>query len=763
MNNIEGLTKAEVEQRIANGEVNIADIGKTKSYRKIICDNVFTLFNFINVILAILILTTHSYRNLLFLGVVIVNLIIGITQEIRAKKTLDKINLIVSSKVKVLRDGQFKLINVEEVVKDDIVALKMGNQIIADAIVIDGNVEVDESLLTGESDVINKKVGDKVLSGSFVVSGECLVKIIHVGNENYAAQLTKQTRKYNRYPSELRDTLNKIIKYIGIAIIPLGCLLFAKQIVHHSYDETILGVSGALIGMIPEGLVVLTSIALAVSVINLAKKKTLVQELYCIETLARVDTLCLDKTGTITQGCMEVECYDNIEFCDHEKILRNLGYALKDENPTIDAIRNYVGTSNDFTIKSVVPFSSKRKFSGVNFKNHAYAIGAYEFIFQKRDSEIDKIIADYAKKGKRVITLAKADEINELEVINPQLLGLIIIVDKIRPSAKDTIDYFKKQGVDIKIISGDNPLTVSEVAHRAGVSDYDKYVDAQTLSDDDLKTAIEKYTIFGRVTPQQKKLMVQALKENKHTVAMTGDGVNDVLAFKEANVSIAMASGSEMAKNTANLVLLDSNFDALPAVLNEGRRVINNIQNVATLFLNKTIYSCLLCLLFIFLPFSYPFTPINLTFVSTLTIGIPSFFLALEPNYHRVDKRFTYNIFHLSLPAALGIVSGILLLSQLQATYPALSTYVPTIGTTLLCVVGMSLLFIISRPFTLLRKIIFITMGLGIILGFIYLHNLFNLHPMGLIKYHILAIIILIFSLVISYLVYKFVSKLQKN
>ena len=660
MKKYQGLTEAEVKAAILNGDINNAELTKTKSYQQIFKDNIFTLFNLINFILALLIFSTGSYRNMLFMGVVFSNMFIGIYQEIKAKRTLDRISLIVSSKVKVIRNYIEQDININEVVLNDLMILKSGDQIVSDAVVIDGSIETDESLLTGESHTIKKNINDELFSGSFVCSGLAIARVNRVGNNNYAAKITKNARKYSKYPSEIRDTLDKIIQYIGIVIIPLGLALFCKQyfLMNNDLTTTILNVAAALIGMIPEGLVILTSIALAVGVIHLSKHKTLVQELYCIETLARVDVLCLDKTGTITEGIMVCEKYEPINNCDEKYILGNLMYALKDDNPTINALKNEYLSSSDMEIINTIAFNSERKYSGVNFKEGSYVIGAYEFIFKNDLSYMDKV-NEYAKCGKRVICLASAEYVSETEISNPVLLGIIVLADKIRSSAIRTFNYLKKQNVDIKIISGDNPITVSEVAKRAQINNYDKYVDASLLNDNEIKDALLKYSVFGRVSPSQKELMIKGLKELGHTVGMSGDGVNDVLAFKEADVSIAMASGADIAKNSANLVLLDSNFDALPYVLNEGRRVINNIQKVATLFLTKTMYSCILSILLVILPFGYPFIPIQLTYISSLTIGIPSFILALEPNHTRVSGHFFDNVIKVSLPAALGFICSL--------------------------------------------------------------------------------------------------------
>lgn len=722
----QGLTTQQVNQRIANQQVNKVQSSNTKSYQQILKDNVFTLFNFINFVLAILILFTESYKNLLFLGVVISNIIIGTYQEIRAKRTLDKISLINTMKVKTIRNGHEEKVSIEEVVLDDILKLQNGNQIICDCELTEGSLEVNESLLTGESDLVVKNIGDFLYSGSFVVGGNGLAQVVHVGNDNYAAQMVKDAKKFVKYPSELRDSLDKIIKYIGISIIPLGIILFFKHIVIYQQPlkDSILSTSAALIGMIPEGLVILTSIALAVGVIHLAKYHTLVQELYCIETLARVDVLCLDKTGTITEGKMEVVGYESEEKCFSE-VVSNLAYYLQDDNATIQAIRDSFKESPTQRPLTLIPFNSSRKYSGIIYENEKVLMGAYNFVTKHVNSEIQAHVEELSKKGYRVISVVSTSPNDEnLEAV--KFLGHILLIDKIREDAKETLDYFRKQGVQIKIISGDHPATVSQIARRVGLDHYEAYVDATTLDDENLDEACEKYQIFGRVTPEQKKKLIRSLKKQGHCVGMSGDGVNDVLAFKEADVSIAMASGSDMAKSSANLVLLESNFDAMPKILYEGRRVINNIQRVATLFLTKTIFSILLTLVTILLPFEYPFIPIHLTFVSTLTIGIPAFFMALEPNKKRVENSFLENVLKISLPSGISVIICILLIYL----FSTIKGYTPEMISQLALIViamnGCIVLTKVSFPLSRLRKIILVFAYICILAGLLFGHQLLS-------------------------------------
>lgn len=753
MENIKrGLTSEEVKERISKGQVNVSSQKQNKTNLEIIRDNTFTLFNSINILLAVLIITTGQYENLLFMGIIFTNIVIGSFQEIRARNTLSKIKLIVSSKATVIRDNKLVEIPITDIVLGDYVRLRTGNQIVADAVMCEGFLEVDESLLTGESETVKKFKGDYLYSGSYVVSGEAMSEVDKVGDDNYAAQITINAKQFRVYPSELRNTLNKIVKYIGITLIPFGLAMAFKDffILHNDWNSTILSVSAALIGMIPEGLVILTSISLAVGTINLARHRTLVQELYCIETLARVDVLCLDKTGTITEGKMDVEEYIPLKDCDEKKIIGNLLGNLSDDNPTINAIRNKYHAIDELHAVNIVSFSSKRKYSGVSFKEGKYLMGAYEFICDQRNAKEEQMIEKYSAMGKRVLCLAKADELDEQGVKGVEILGFLVLVDRIRESAYETLKYFHDQDVDIKIISGDNPLTVSEVAKRAGVDTQDKFVDASTLTDEDIPEAVSEYKVFGRVSPDQKCLMVKALRAQGHSVGMTGDGVNDVLAFKEANVSIAMASGSDVARNSANLVLLDSNFDAMPYVLNEGRRVINNIQRAATLFLTKTIYSCILTLMVLLLPVEYPFRPVQLTMVSVFTIGLPSLVIALEPNHNRIKGKFFGNLLKVCFPAAVAVILSMAYVYQMTAALGESKLFLSTYCVVALCVDGLVVLFYVSYPFSTLRKFVYAISLSGIVISLYFFASFLNIDSVHWIANfpHIMAItaiIVLVF------------------
>ena len=646
-----GLTKEEVEERIKENKVNYDTSLPTKSIKTIVRENIFTLFNLINILLGVAVFCVGSYKNLLFLIVIFCNTAISIIQEINSKKAVDKLSILAQAKVNCIRDGEKQEIGINSIVLDDLLMLETGNQIVADSIILEGEVEVNESFITGESDVIYKRKGDTLLSGSFVVSGKCKAEVIHIGDENYTSKISSGAKYVKKVNSEIMKSLNGIIKIVSIAIVPIGILLFFNQLglTENSFKNAVVNTVAAIIGMIPEGLVLLTSTVLAVSVIRLSKRKVLVQELYCIETLARVDTLCLDKTGTITEGRMEVN--DIIEITkskeELEEILSEIASASDDNNSTIEAIRTKYKNKQKWKVINKIPFSSQKKWSGVCFKDKgSYIIGAPEFVLREKYDEYKERIEKYSNDYRVIIVANSEGDFIEKELPDKlEVLGFVLISDVIRKEASKTLKYFKEQGVNIKIISGDNPITVSKIAKRADVENSEKYINMQEIkTKEQLEKAAKEYTIFGRVTPVQKKELVQALKKEGHTVAMTGDGVNDVLALKEADCSIAMASGSDATRNVAELVLLDSNFASMPEIVLEGRRTINNIERSATLFLVKTIYASILAIIFLFVNMPYPFMPIQLTLISTVTIGIPSFVLALEPNKERIKGKFLRNV-----------------------------------------------------------------------------------------------------------------------
>ncbi|MDD5953347.1 MAG: cation-translocating P-type ATPase [Oscillospiraceae bacterium] len=740
-----GLNSQQVASQKEKGLVNgNADV-KTKSIGRIIRDNVLTPFNLLNAILAALVILVGSVQNALFMGVIICNVIIGTFQEIRAKKTIDKLSLIATPKAHVIRDGVAQEISLHEIVRDDILVLQTGNQICSDAIIVRGECEVNESLLTGESDPVVKKPGDLLLSGSFLVSGTCRARVEHVGEENYTAKISASAKYIKKPNSEILFSINRIIKWIGFALIPIGLALFLKQMFlsGQPFGRAIVSTVAALVGMIPEGLVLLTSVVLAVSVIRLSRHKTLVQELFCIETLARVDVLCLDKTGTITEGTMELNETIPLAEGDRSQIDCALGAlmaALPDTNPTADAIRGAYGALNpDWSCEQVVPFSSARKWSGAYFSNHgSYILGAAEFVLGEAAAPLQQNIQQYAQNGQRVLILAHSKEPfgdkTLPEHVSP--LAFLVISDKIRPEARQTLEYFAEQGVELKVISGDNAVTVSHIAQRAGLKDGANYVDATTLkTPEQLAEAAGKYSVFGRVTPQQKLELVKALKKQGHTVAMTGDGVNDVLALKEADCSVAMASGSDAARTVSQLVLLDSNFASMPLVVREGRRSINNLQRSSSLFLVKTIFSTILAIVFIFLNRDYPFLPLHLTMISTVCIGAPSFLLALEPNNERIKGHFIANVLQKAIPGAITMALTVIAISVISSFVSLSQNQVSTLCVMATGFVSLLVLLRICLPFNWIRGGLFCLFSLAfaaecILAMYVVPEHLLNMVPM---------------------------------
>lgn len=660
----QGLTEEQVQERFARGMNNVQPNVVSKSYLGIFRSNVLTLFNFINFVLAALIFVFGELKNMLFIGVVTVNIIVGVVQEIRSKKVLEKMSLIAAPHVDLVRGGKVVQSEISDIVIDDIMILKQGMQIPSDSIVVEGQCEVNESLLTGEQDDVHKQNGDFLYSGSFVQAGECKARVTAVGEDNFTSKLMAEAKKFKKPKSELMRSINWIIRIVTIAIFPLGLLMFyTNKLTTSTINEAVTGTVASVVGMIPEGLVMLTSIALAVGVIKLARKRTLVQDLYSIETLARVDMLCLDKTGTITEGSMQVEKTHiySTKFGHVDDIMTNMVAALGAQGSTFEAFAQYFKSSEKYDVVSTVPFSSSRKWSAADFGAVGkFIVGAPEFVLKERYSLVENDVKEYSAQGFRVLVLVRTTQPLKDDLDRERLkpIALIVLSDKIRENAKDTLAYFAKQGVELKVISGDNPLTVSKVAERAGLANADKFIDATELdTDEKIYEACDKYTIFGRVTPKQKKVLVTSLKSKGHTVGMTGDGVNDVMALKEADCSIAMASGSEASRNVAQLVLLDSDFAALPSVVAEGRRVINNIERAASLFLVKTSFSILLTLLLIILQMNYPFEPIQLTLISGLFVGLPSFFLAIEPNDSKVRGSFLSKVFKKALPAGFTVAT----------------------------------------------------------------------------------------------------------
>lgn len=776
-----GLTYEQVKKRKEDNLVNYDTSVPTKSIKRILFENFFTLFNFLNLFLALAIFLVGSYKNMLFMIIVIINTAISTIQEIHSKRVIDKLSIIAESKAKVIRDGKKEEIHINDIVLDDILELNTGNQISTDSIILDGKVQVNESCITGEPDSILKKVGDTLLSGSYIVSGKCIAKVEHIGEENYTAKISSGAKYVKKINSEIMISLRKIIRVLAFAIIPIGITLFYTQlhIQALSLQDAVVKTVAAVIGMIPEGLVLLTSTVLAVSVIRLSKSKVLVQELYCIETLARVDTLCLDKTGTLTEGIMEVKDFIPLSKSKDEmfNILSNIAISSDDENSTIEAIRAYFNnTSKAFTVNQKIDFSSDTKWSGINFKEEgSYVIGAPEFVL-KNDFKLYKDKIDKYSKDYRVLILAHSSDTfkNNKLPDNLNVIGIVLISDKIRKEASNTLKYFKEQGVDIKIISGDNPLTVSKIAKQVGIDEYDNYIDMSTLkSDDEIKNIATKYTIFGRVTPTQKEGLIKSLKSNGKTVAMTGDGVNDILALKTADCSIAMANGSDATKNVSQLILLDSNFASMPKVVYEGRRTINNIERSASLFLVKTIYSTILALMFLFMQETYPFIPIQLTLISTVTIGIPSFILALEPNKERVKGNFLKNVISKSLPAGITVAISIFIISILNQ-----NGYIPDEQYSSLSVIatgicGIILLFTLSKtrkgentklPISIFRFSLAIILTIIFIIGLTEFNWFFNISPiLPMINKIILITIFSIINFIIFTFIFKKILKIEKE
>ena len=705
-----GLSAADVQDRTDKGYANLSVTSPTNTVRHIILSNVFTYFNFIFFALAAALICVGSFNNLTFLGVILVNTAIGIVQELNAKRTLDKLTLLAEPRATVVRDGKESAIPTESLVVDDIVIFSAGNQICADAVVVSGEVQVNESLVTGESDEITKRAGDSLLSGSFIVSGVCRARLDKVGHDSFVSKLTLDAKKSSKsgHPGMMRS-LTRLVQVIGVVIIPMGIALFLRQraMLDLTTKENVEKTTAALIGMIPEGLYLLANVALAVSVVKLAKKETLVHDLKCIETLARVDVLCVDKTGTITEPVMEVEqiisLNEQTSEAKLESLLTDFAGNMAADNNTMQALKNRFGKPRFRKAVSVQSFSSTTKTSGVSFGDaEHYLLGAPEFLLKDGYDLWRAHIEPYAATGCRVLMFA---HVGADRILTP--LGLVLLTNKIRPNARATFEYFTEQGVAIKVISGDNPLTVSAAAAAAGIPDADNGIDLSTVKTDEaLEDAAASYTVFGRVTPEQKRKLVRYLQKAGHTVAMTGDGVNDVLALKEADCSVAMASGSDVACQVSHLVLLNSDFASMPSVVAEGRQVINNIERSASLFLVKNIFSFVLSLISIFAVFAYPLTPVQLSLISTTTIGIPAFFLALEKNENLVRGKFLRNVLFRALPAALTdlfIIGGVILFEH---AFSLENEMISTISTILMGGVGFAMVFRISRPFNWKRAVL---------------------------------------------------------
>ena len=750
--NITGLTDEEVRQRVEEGLTNRTDISTDKTTKEIVISNVFTYFNLIFLVITILLIMVGSFRNLTFLPIIIGNTVIGIVQEIRAKKTLEKMSLLNAPHADVIRNGSVKQISTEELVKDDVILLTAGKQICADAVVISGNIQVNESLLTGEADEVEKTEGSTLMSGSFVVSGECYARLEKVGNESYISKLSLEAKSMGgKEQSEMIRSINLIVKWVGIVIIPIGLILFWQShfVNGESITKSVTSTVAAIIGMIPEGLYLLTTVALALSTMKLARKKVLLHDMKSIETLARVDVLCVDKTGTITEPDMKLKeiflCKNSgadgtqtaLTLDELKSLILDYANASVDNNATMLALKAYAAddlTNNTSalhrTALSQQAFSSSLKYGSVTFSDGTYLLGAPEFIMHDDFSRIEEEIIPYADKGDRVLLFAKYDGKNVENGINGSVtpLGFVALANPIRENAVKTFEYFKSQGVAIKVISGDNPRTVSRIAIQAGIESAESFVDAATLdTEDKIADAVNKYTVFGRVTPKQKKQLVKALQAKGHTVAMTGDGVNDILAMKDADCSVAMASGSEAAAQAAQVVLLDSDFAHMPDVVYEGRRVVNNIQRSASLFLVKNIFSLLLSLFSVILMVTYPLEPAQVSLISMFTIGVPGFLLALEQNKDRIKGHFITNVMLKALPGGLTDVIAVGALVVCGEVFCISDASIGTIATLVLSVVGFMILFKISEPLNGMKYAVIIGNIAGLVFSGFFLKKLFAL------------------------------------
>lgn len=750
--NITGLTDEEVRQRVEEGLTNRADISTDKTTKEIVISNVFTYFNLIFLVITILLIMVGSFRNLTFLPIIIGNTVIGIVQEIRAKKTLEKMSLLNAPHADVIRNGSVKQISTDELVKDDVILLTAGKQICADAVVISGNIQVNESLLTGEADEVEKTEGSILMSGSFVVSGECYARLEKVGNESYISKLSLEAKSMGgKEQSEMIRSINLIVKWVGIVIIPIGLILFWQShfVNGESITKSVTSTVAAIIGMIPEGLYLLTTVALALSTMKLARKKVLLHDMKSIETLARVDVLCVDKTGTITEPDMKLKeiflCKNSgadgtqtaLTLDELKSLILDYANASVDNNATMLALKAYAAdalTNNTSalhrTAVSQQAFSSSLKYGSVTFSDGTYLLGAPEFIMHEDFARIEEEIIPYADKGDRVLLFARYDGENVENGIDGSVtpLGFVALANPIRENAVKTFEYFKSQGVAIKVISGDNPRTVSRIAIQAGIESAESFVDAATLdTEDKIADAVNKYTVFGRVTPKQKKQLVKALQAKGHTVAMTGDGVNDILAMKDADCSVAMASGSEAAAQAAQVVLLDSDFAHMPDVVYEGRRVVNNIQRSASLFLVKNIFSLLLSLFSVILMVTYPLEPAQVSLISMFTIGVPGFLLALEQNKDRIKGHFITNVMLKALPGGLTDVIAVGALVVCGEVFCISDASIGTIATLVLSVVGFMILFKISEPLNGMKYAVIIGNIAGLVFSGFFLKKLFAL------------------------------------
>ena len=760
--NIEtGLTRKEVEYRRSKGLVNYNDTPKTKTVKQIVRDNFFTYFNFLNLALGIAVFIAgvingdilNSLKNCLFMGIIIVNSIISIVEEIISKRIIDRLSVMSETKVIARREGRDIELSIEDIVMDDVIKLSLGHQIAADSIVLDGEIEVNECLITGESDSIKKKKGDELLSGSYIVSGNALAQVIHVGSENYVAKISNEAKYKKDVNSVVMESFTKMLKVLSVLIIPIGIIMLISQYsITKNFPESIFTTVASLIGMIPEGLILLTSSVMAVGVIKLYRVHVLVQQLYAIEILARVDAICLDKTGTLTEGRMEVK--DVLEGKKYNKsqvedYLKRYALASEDANQTMLALKeHYKGIKEEY--KNKIDFSSERKFSAIEFDDYSLYLGAPDVVL---GGKVDPKINDYVEEYRVLALGIKKGQLDE-KLVGIECVGYVLIEDVIRPSAKETLDFFKNNGVLVKIISGDNIRTVMSIAKKVGLKDI-KGIDIGELNDEELIKAIDEYQIFGRAKPNQKKTIIKYLKSKGHTVAMTGDGVNDVLALKESDCAISVKSGSDAARNVSQLILLNDDFNSLPQVVAEGRQTINNVQRSASLLLVKTLYTIMLIVYSILSVQKYFFIPIQLTFITTFTIGAPSFILALEPNKDLVRGNFLFKVFSKSLPVAITVVFNVILVSLFAQFFNLSYELQSSICVMLTTIIGLYYLFKICHPLNLYRGALFFLMTGGFIYCLFFQPEFFNIVPLN--KVSMLIVFVLALD---SFYVYKVLNYL---
>ncbi len=759
MENFNGLSEEEVKQRIEEGKVNSSNTNHLKSNFEIVRDNVCTLFNLFNLIIAIALAVVHAYTNMVFILIIIVNVLIGIIQEIHGKNLVKKLSILTASKAKVIRDGKEKEVDINEIVLDDVILLAQGDQIPSDAYVLEGEIEVNESLLTGESDTILKTRDDKLLSGSYVISGKCYAKIEKVGDDNFANQIINATKKHKKVNSELLNSMKKVTNFTSFVIIPVGVILFVQAYVFRevTLQQSVIATAAALLGMLPKGFVLLTSISLEAGVIKLAKKEVLVQDLYSVETLAHVDTLCLDKTGTITEGKMKVidiEKYnENVLPDSFENIMNTYVNETDDSNSTFMALKNYFKGESKFEKLSDISFSSERKWSSVTFKDlGTIVVGAPERLTVKAGIELPKIVMNAQEDGKRSLCIGFTKEpVTTEELPNLTIIASVILADPLRKNAKEMLGYFKDQEVDIKIISGDNPITVSTIAKRAGLEDYESYIDLSTLnSDAEIVDIVDQYSIFARVLPHQKSIIVKALQAKGHQVAMTGDGVNDVIALREADLSITLPEANDAAKQVSQIVLLNQDFSVLKDVLMEGRRVVNNLTSVARIFFIKTIYSILLSLFCIITNTAFSFIPIQITLIDLVIEAYTSFFISFEPNNKPVRGVFLHTVLRNAAPFALVIMLNIMFLTFLAPVLNIAQGQLVTIMYLLIGFVSILAVLEVCIPFNKLHAFLFTTTFVGFFLAVYLFRNLLQITSINMQEFGIFIVFALISTIILT-------------